>query len=364
MKILYDHQIFSRQSYGGVSRYFHEIAERIPAISGDDVQVFAPISVNRYAQAPGLRVKKFKGGAPLLGLVNVALGKVIISHRTDVSIFHETYYSRLNYSPKNARRVVTVYDMIHELFPSSFSKYDQTRDVKFQAVKRADHIICISESTRRDLLQYADLPESKVSVVHLGHSLATPSLKAVPDQNPSTSPYLLYVGQRGGYKNFTGFLHAYAASAALQEHFAIVCFGGGELTQAERALARSLNILPTKIIHRSGDDALLARSYSAAAALVYPSHYEGFGIPPIEAMSHGCPVVASNTSSIPEVVGNAAELFDPADPHDIQTAIERVVFSADRSRQLASMGHERIKQFTWDACALGTLNVYRQILES
>jgi glycosyltransferase involved in cell wall biosynthesis len=260
--------------------------------------------------------------------------------------------------------VVTVYDMIHELFPSSFSKYDQTRKSKLHAVKRADHVICISESTRRDLLRYVDIPDSKVSVVHLGHSLAASSANVDAKTRLASKPYLLYVGQRGGYKNFEGFLRAYAASPALQDQFTVLCFGGGDITQSERAFARSLNVSPTKIVHASGGDASLARAYASAAAFVYPSLYEGFGIPPIEAMSHGCPVIASNTSSIPEVVGDAAELFDPNDLRDMQNAIERVVFSKERAQQLVAKGSERVKDFTWEACALATLNVYRRIQET
>ena len=104
--------------------------------------------------------------------------------------------------------------------------------------------------------------------------------------------------------------------------------------------------------------------YGEAAAFVYPSLYEGFGIPPLEAMSFGCPVVCSNTSSLPEVVGDAAELFDPANESAMRAAIEAVVSSPVRSQMLVNYGYERIKRFSWEKCAQDTLNVYRKVLQS
>jgi glycosyltransferase involved in cell wall biosynthesis len=121
-------------------------------------------------------------------------------------------------------------------------------------------------------------------------------------------------------------------------------------------------ISPHNIIQISGGDAVLAGLYSTAAALVYPSLYEGFGIPPLEAMSFGCPVVCSRTSSLPEVVGSAAELFDPADEEEMCTAIERIISSTERSQLLVDRGYERIKQFSWEKCAQDTLDVYKKVL--
>ncbi len=117
-----------------------------------------------------------------------------------------------------------------------------------------------------------------------------------------------------------------------------------------------------RVHHVSGDDAVLAGYYRMASAFVYPSLYEGFGIPPLEAMSFDCPVVCSGVSSIPEVVGNAGEMFDPYDPDSIRMAIERVV-SDDALRQtLIARGKERLKLFSWKRCAQETLDIYRRVL--
>jgi glycosyltransferase involved in cell wall biosynthesis len=113
----------------------------------------------------------------------------------------------------------------------------------------------------------------------------------------------------------------------------------------------------------SGDDALLSRLYRQATAFVYPSLYEGFGIPPLEAMSFDCPVVCSNTSSIPEVVGDAARLFDPADIDALRAAIEAVVGSPDLRDNLVRRGRKRIRHFSWDRTAMETMDIYRELVQ-
>src|SRR5207245_7278645 len=112
----------------------------------------------------------------------------------------------------------------------------------------------------------------------------------------------------------------------------------------------------------SGDDDLLTRLYWHASALVFPSLYEGFGMPPLEAMSLACPVICSRTSSLPEIVGDAAELFDPTDPAEMAASIETVLSTSDRAARLRSLGLERVKGFSWERCAAETYEVYRSLL--
>jgi glycosyltransferase involved in cell wall biosynthesis len=257
--------------------------------------------------------------------------------------------------------VLTVYDMIHEKFPDYFSQRDQTRQIKANAVRRADHVVCISENTRQDLIAFLGVSEEKISVVHPGYSLA--SQKIVAKSAKAEKPFILYVGSRGRYKNFEGLLWAYAHSPLLTTEFSIICFGGGDFSAHELSLAKSLNILPGHMMNVSGSDDILAGLYATAAVFVYPSRYEGFGIPPLEAMSFGCPVVCANNSSLPEVVGDGAESFDPTDRADMRTAIERVVSSPERAQLLVDRGYERIKQFSWEKCAVSILNIYEQILQ-
>ncbi len=160
-------------------------------------------------------------------------------------------------------------------------------------------------------------------------------------------PFLLYVGLREGYKNFHRLLAAYSRSQLLKRDFDLVCFGGGALGGEERSRARDLGVPTARLRYVSGGDEALAQLYASAAALVYPSVYEGFGIPPLEAMSVGCPVICSNSSSLPEVVGDAAELFDPLDEDQIRSAMERVVMSEGLRKDLSERGRRRCALFSW-----------------
>jgi glycosyltransferase involved in cell wall biosynthesis len=274
-------------------------------------------------------------------------------------IVHETYYSHTRTAPSSSKVVLTVFDMIHERFPAYFSSWDPLQREKVAAVQRADHVICISEHTRRDLVQLLGVEEAKTSVVHLGFSLtgAGEQLAEVPPR-----PYLLYVGARGGYKNFEGLLKAYSRSHALCRDFDLVAFGGGVLTPQERALIVELGLDTSKVRQMGGPDSVLAGLYRSAALFVYPSLYEGFGIPPLEAMSFNCPVACSNTSSIPEVVGDAASFFDPESTDSMVAAIESVLNHDKVRKELIAKGQQRILQFSWEKCAVQTQNVYRSIL--
>ncbi len=175
-------------------------------------------------------------------------------------------------------------------------------------------------------------------------------------------PYLLYVGRRNGYKNFAATLKAVASRPALQDSFDIVAFGGGPFDPHEKSMIGSLGFDPNSVRQIEGDDQVLGAFYSDATALVYPSLYEGFGLPTLEAMAHNCPVVTSNTSSMPEVVGPAGEYFDPTDIDAQAEAINRAVFDSERREKLISKGKRRLDQFSWLQCATKTCEVYRALL--
>jgi glycosyltransferase involved in cell wall biosynthesis len=258
--------------------------------------------------------------------------------------------------------------MISELniLQASNQNVDFRQNVKYQSVNRADHVICISEHTRQDLLQLFDVPENKVSVVHLGCSqldgrqIATQSIEDHSEKYYSR-PFLLYVGMRDGYKNFEQMLRAIAASSSIQKTFDLIAFGGGTFNETEQALLVTLGYRSGQVKQVNGSDQVLNALYQQAAALIYPSTYEGFGLPPLEAMAMQCPVVSSETSSMPEVIGDAAEYFDPHQVDSMRCAIERVVFSEEKTRALIEKGNARVKQFTWEQCAEKTLKIYRTL---
>ena len=183
-------------------------------------------------------------------------------------------------------------------------------------------MICISENTQRDLVRLFGIDPARTSVVHLGYSLTTET-NAAKVESGERRPSLLYVGNRRGYKNFRTLLQAYGSSPILRE-FELIAFGGHRLLPGEQKEIRRLGITD-RVRFESGSDRELAARYRAAAAFIYPSKYEGFGISPLEAMSHGCPVVCSNAGPIPEVVGDAGVYFDPNNAEELRAALERVV---------------------------------------
>lgn len=364
MKVAFDYQTFALQRYGGISRYFYNLAQGLNCL-GHQSKIFAPLHRNNYVKdlpqdlIKGRYFSEFPDkGYRLLMACGVLKGRMdIAAWKPDV--VHETYYSRWRSGPKGVASVVTVYDMIHELFPDDFSARDRTSSVKRQAIERADHIICISESTRKDLLQLLDIPESKVSTVHLGFERFAANANDVRPN--SEKPFLLYVGARGTYKNFVGVLKAVAASPKLIGDFDVLAFGGGAFSASELTMIQQLGFADGQVKQIGGDDSILGSLYKHAHAFVYPSLYEGFGLPPLEAMAQGCPVASSNTSSMPEVVGDAAVLFDPADTEDMRAAIERVVYDDACRARLIEAGNRRLDDFSWQRCAGKTASIYKSL---
>jgi glycosyltransferase involved in cell wall biosynthesis len=233
--------------------------------------------------------------------------------------------------------------------------------IKKLAIERADLVICISENTKKDLMNLYGTSESKISVVHLGFDQFVADATGTSSTSFGIKPFLLYVGQRGGYKNFSGFIKSIAASSILLADFDVIAFGGGAFSSAEMALISSLCFADNQVRQVSGDDTLLGSFYRGASAFVYPSLYEGFGIPTLEAMAHSCPVISSNSSSMPEIVGDAAEYFDPNDLDSMRCAIENVVYSESRVAELKKSGAARLAHFSWKKCTQETFDVYQSL---
>jgi glycosyltransferase involved in cell wall biosynthesis len=365
IKIAYNYQTFTHQRYGGISRIFSEIAPLINQYDDLETKVYAGLYQNKYIENnSNIKVKGIpicfpqKATRLFLSLNPIFAKAALEIDKPD--IVHETYYSSINTVPKKSKTVITVLDMIHEKFSDSLGYVNRNfPELKSKAIKRADHIICISENTRKDLIEILDVNPAKISTVYLSHSvLETSNNKPLLNQH-----YILYVGERRAlYKNFERLLQAYGSSRDLQKNFKLVCFGSSSFSPQEMNMIRKAGIDISNVLHYSGADSILANLYTHASAFVYPSLYEGFGIPPLEAMSLNCPVVCSNTSSIPEVVADAGEYFDPYDVDNIADVIEKVVSSLDRCQILKNKGTERIKLFSWDKCARETSLIYKQLM--
>ena len=326
--------------------------------------MIAPFHVNRYLRngavtVHGIQVPILPMTLRLRGLANRYVGAAAVRFAKP-DIVHETFYEHSILPKPKCPTIVTVHDMIHEKFKANFGARDTTSATKRAAVERADAVICVSEFTRRDLIELFDVEPSKISTIHHGFALQTGTPAARTP--PAHRPYLLFVGQRGGHKNFSMLLDAYAASARIRTDFDLVAFGGGSFVADELSeIQAKAGAHASRIHHWSGDDDLLRQVYRDAFALIYPSLYEGFGIPPLEAMSLGCPVLCSDVSSIPEIVGNAGAYFDPTNVESARHAIEALIDSPQLRADLIARGHLRVAAFSYDRCAEQTMAVYRSL---
>lgn len=362
MKIAYDNQIFNMQKYGGISRYIANLAECISK-DENEVKIFAGMHQNGYLNkelAVEVLGKKIsyppKGQGKLTSLNNIFMNRAI--DRWSPDIIHKTYY--FNRKEFDTPSILTVHDMIHEIYSDQFSVKDKTIRIKREAVEQADHIISVSNSTKRDLINLFDINESKITVIYHGINKENAHLDLSKDYRSVFPPFMLYVGQREGYKNFRKLLESYALTKASSE-YNIIAFGGGAFSKKEQNLIKKLG-LTQKVTQLNGDDSVLRKLYASAIAFVYPSLYEGFGMPILEAMSYNCPVICSNTSSLPEVGGNAVIYFEPNEASSICEAIDIIVSDTERRSNLIKLGQERLNSFSWDKCSVETTEVYKKII--
>lgn len=362
MKVIFDYQIFCLQKHGGISRYFSELAHHMMGKCLQDARIFAPVYINKYCSSVravhpnGIEIPELAGfGRATSWAASTVLTYISLKSLSTVDIFHETYYSGIDCCPRSAKRVITIHDMTYERFSDQFPNKNRMRELKALAARRADHVVCVSENTQKDVIEFLGISKDKTSVIYHGHSF-DPHLEIKPFI--TDRPYILFVGKRDGYKNFDALLRVYAHSSKLSETHLLICFGGGEFSNEEHRLIKLLGVQESNIIQISGDDELLARLYDGADVFVYPSLYEGFGIPLLEAMALSCPVVCSNTSSFPEVVGDAAVFFDPNDEDSLGEAMEALIYSNELKKSLIRLGIERVKKFTWKKCASETAKRY------
>ncbi len=366
MKIAYDYQVFSQQVYGGISRYFVEISKRITNLEGkNNINILSPLYINKYLfesekllNVKGIKVPYIQKTSRIIKFINKFLSFKQLK-KINPDILHETYYSNKSIYTGKGKIILTVYDMIHELFPTYFSKFDQTSKLKKIAVDRADQIICISENTREDLIRLLGVKREKTSVIYLGFNL---NYNSSLNLNDSKDKFILYVGSRVGYKNFKNLAIAFAKNKEIKNRFKLIAFGGGAFSAKEKTFFKEIGLSQKNILQVSGDDQKLVNYYTKSSLFVYPSLYEGFGIPPLEAMSLKCPVACSDSSSISEIVSDAGLYFDPYSVDSISKTIESVLQNDILRKDLIIKGEKRIKDFSWDKCSLETYNLYKKII--
>jgi glycosyltransferase involved in cell wall biosynthesis len=245
----------------------------------------------------------------------------------------------------------TVLDIQHEFLPEFFSRAELAyrRAVYGWTVRRSRIVITISEHARQTLIERLGLAPERVRAIHLAVDHERFSPAAAPE---SREPFLVYPANRWPHKNHARLFEAFALVRRSRPELRLVLTGAGHDGEP----------LPEGVETRgfvSPDE--LVDLYRRASALVFPSLYEGFGQPPLEAMACGCPVAASNTTSLPEVCGDAAAYFDPLSPEDIARAVEEVL---NQPTPYVQRGLERARGFTWDECARRHDAVYRELASS
>jgi mannosyltransferase len=338
--ILYDGIITSLQRTGGVSILFNELIKRMlnagwkHKISIYDEKISNRLgSSNEYILQTPRILERYRDAIPPI----------------EYDIFHSTYY-RLP-KGKHGKIITTVHDYTYERYRSNFAKWTHSAQ-KERAIMHSDIIICVSESTRQDLIEYSGSSyENRTVVIHNGVSADYKILN-----NIIVKPQIIFVGSRSGYKNFKSLVHAMSSLKDVK----LICVGGGKFSREEIKLLE--NFIPSRYKHLGYlTNIELNKEYNQSLCLVYPSIYEGFGIPVLEAMRSGCPVVAVNCSSIPEIAGNAAILLEDGNPFDIRQAIESLMVKGSREDYI-NRGILQSTKFSWDETFIKTVGVYNSLL--
>lgn len=365
MKIVYDHSAFN-QRFGGVSRYYCELIKRL-GLKGIELQVRVYISRNIYVSSvrnlwiriPAIKVRGLPRIEQLVG--DILLFFSLIFDR-QIDIYHATHYSSFMFKllPKKTKTITTIHDMNEWVIPDFYPENSRRRVKQSLIMKKADALIAVSENTRDDIISFFPEYRSKVFVARHGvdkdfRSIATPV-------ETKFARFFLFVGARNSYKNFNVVVQALSLLDETLAGVGLVvageAFSASELAYLsdQGCLERVENIVPT--------DESLMWLYQNAMLFVYPSFYEGFGLPLLEAMVSGCPVVASNVPVFKEVCQDAAVYFDPHDANQLALAIEGLSSDELMRKKLLKNGYRRLEDFTWENCAEAHFKIYKDLLGS
>ena len=366
MRIAVDHQVTSLQDAGGMSRYHYELARQLRGREGIslDLLLGGESSVLPFAglEGEGLRVEGWKSrlgpGYPRYAM-NALWTAAIAPIHGRYDVYHTTY-QRCEPAIRHRALVATHHDATQERFPELFRNAAAIQARKRRLYQRADMVICVSESARRDLLEIYGVDRSRTCVVH--HGLTPVAEGSTGRGDDEEQPYVLYVGSRSAYKNFPALLRAFAAAEATRG-MRLLAAGGGRWSAGERETIVALGLEGHVVLLPRVEELHLGEFYRGAALFVYPSLYEGFGLPPIEAMSAGCPVLVSRSSALPEVCGEAAHYFDPAVEGALERELGRVLGDRELLRSKVDAGRAWVERYTWETSAQGTLAAYREALD-
>lgn len=340
LSLHYDDIIFKLQKAGGASVYWREVTSRVWASNSFDI---------RHTK-----------GSKLTRLLPVM---------SDADLFHSSHF-RVPLSSR-IKSIATVYDLTYELGWLKTAGSAINIFQRKQSVNRANAIICISHNTKLDLLNlYPELKtHNHVYVVPLATSfgLITPADVEVSERladlvKAVENRYVLFVGTRTNYKNFDAALQGFVNSALPKLGYRLVCTGSA-FSETEQMKLQKLGIQNKAFVIEYTSESELNYLYQNAFALLYPSFYEGFGLPLLEAMSCGCPTIAANTSSLPEVVGDAGIFIDPHEPSTISVALDTLLDETTRENQVMK-GLVQAASFSWDKTAQRHVEIYKALKDS
>ncbi len=370
IRINFDHQIYSLQRFGGATRYFMNLARCLLAEPCTQVQLqlgfydshLFPTSIRPFIS--GIPDNKL---APEHGVLRFFINELaarwyhLESASQQQSLVHHCTYIYPVHRRRTTPLVVTHHDCTVEKFKDQFSRSELTIKVKDKIYRQADRIITISEHSKTDLLNYYDVPEHKIHVIHHGIESPLPRDSCLSPFPAEPAPYLLYVGARTPYKNFDGLLKAFSLSK-VKSDFILVAAGGGKFTDPELALMQALGIREKVLGLPSVSQAELGWLYYHAHGMVYPSTYEGFGFPPLEAMSMGCPTLASDASCLPEVLGDGCLFFVSTSDDDLAGQLEVLCYDQSMRETVIMRGAAVVPRYTWAETANKTRRVYELAL--
>ena len=361
MKILYDNHVYNWQKVGGISKYYTEL---ISHLKNYDVKVLLPVFLsNNYYLRDNESFMSVYRFLPAWDNVyrNKIIGRVnnmVLDYyylKNDFDIYHPTYYdlsflSRL----KNKPFVLTVHDMYNERFNIDSGNIIA---VKKELIKRADRIIAISENTKNDILEFCEIEENRISVIY--HGVRSVRVFVQP-RGFHMKPYILFVGGRKDYKNFNRLIEAFSIISKKNPDLNLVCVGSS-FSKDELVSFYEFNIAD-KVCSLSADDNELAWLDKNAIFFIFPSLYEGFGLPLLEAFQYGAPSAVSDASCFPEIALDAVVYFNPYDVESIAFAMESLLLSETLREQLTKKGYKLLEKYSWNKTAFKTKEVYESML--
>ncbi|GHT01268.1 glycosyl transferase [Bacteroidia bacterium] len=360
MKVLYDNQIFSTQNFGGISRYFCELIKNLDKEIDYDLPI--ALSNNFYLTNPPITAyrtffprSKFVGQTSVIKFFNNRLQRK--HFKRDYDLFHPTYYDPYFLNLVEGKPfVLTIHDLTHEKYALKTKRDDWSVAGKKILAEKAAHIIAVSENTKKDIVELLHIHPDKIKTIYHGCSLNPNHRQAkmhLPDR------FLLFVGERRAYKNFERLAEAFSLILPSDNELHLIC-AGKPFSAEEQKVLHSLKI--DQNIHCfAANNEELATLYSSALAFVFPSLYEGFGIPILEAFACGCPLILSDASCFPEIAGDAGAYFNPLDVDAMVETIKKVIYDPSCRANLIRTGTARGKLFSWEKCAAETVHLYQSI---